>query len=155
MTKDTHKGITDIQYNSLNLPRQMDIKSSVAEARNEYTYSAGGQKLKVVQKWNSSYSTSPVTGSAVNTAALNMNKTTDYVGNKIYENNALKRILVDGGYIEGGVYYFYLNDHLGNNRVVANASGTAIQKTDYFHLGWHLQRIRVRISNHTSTTVRS
>ena len=113
----------------------MDIKSSVAEARNEYTYSASGQKLKVVQKWNSSYSTSPVVGSAVNTAALNMNKTTDYVGNKIYENNALKRILVDGGYIEGGVYYFYLTDHLGNNRVVANASGTAIQKTHYYPFG--------------------
>ena len=113
----------------------MDIKSSVAEARNEYTYSASGQKLKVVQKWNSSYSTSPVIGSAVNTTALNMNKTTDYVGNKIYENNALKRILVDGGYIEGGVYYFYLTDHLGNNRVVANASGTAIQKTHYYPFG--------------------
>jgi RHS repeat-associated core domain len=126
---------TSIQYNSLNLPRQMDIKSSVAEARNEYTYSASGQKLKAVQKWNSSYSTSPVIGSAVNTAALNMNKTTDYVGNKIYENNALKRILVDGGYIEGGVYYFYLTDHLGNNRVVANASGTAIQKTHYYPFG--------------------
>jgi len=46
MTKDTHKGITDIQYNSLNLPRQMDIKSSVAEARNEYTYSASGSKVE-------------------------------------------------------------------------------------------------------------
>jgi len=31
-------------------------KSPVAEARNEYTYSASGQKLKVVQKWNPSFS---------------------------------------------------------------------------------------------------
>jgi hypothetical protein len=38
----------------------MDIKSPVAEARNEYTYSASGQKLKVVQKWNLDYSTAPV-----------------------------------------------------------------------------------------------
>ncbi|MFT4222885.1 MAG: hypothetical protein QM631_07985, partial [Dysgonomonas sp.] len=51
MTKDLNKGITSIQYNSLNLPKLMDIKSPVAEARNEYTYSAGGQKLKLVQKW--------------------------------------------------------------------------------------------------------
>ncbi|MDL2303531.1 RHS repeat-associated core domain-containing protein [Dysgonomonas sp. OttesenSCG-928-D17] len=135
MTKDLNKGISDIQYNSLNLPRQMDIKSPVAEARNEYIYSAGGQKLKVTQKWNSSYSTSPVIGSAVNAASLNMTKTTDYVGNKVYENNVLKRIIVDGGYIEGGVYYFYLTDHLGNNRIVANQSGTIIQKNHYYPFG--------------------
>ncbi len=135
MNKDLNKGITEIQYNSLNLPRQMDIKSPVAEARNEYTYSAGGQKLKVVQKWNPNYSTTPVIGSAINTAALTQTKTTDYVGNKIYENGTLKRILVDGGYIEGGVYHYYLTDHLGNNRVVVNASGTVIQKNHYYPFG--------------------
>ena len=64
-----------------------------------------------------------------------MTKTTDYVGNMIYENNTLKRILVNGGYIESGVYYFYLTDHQGNNRVVANASGTVIQKTHYYPFG--------------------
>ncbi|WP_313609275.1 DUF6443 domain-containing protein, partial [Dysgonomonas sp.] len=135
MTKDLNKGITEIQYNSLNLPRQMDIKSPVAEARNEYTYSAGGQKLKVVQKWNPNYSTTPVIGSAINTATLTQTQTTDYVGNKIYENGTLKRILIDGGYIEGGVYHYYLTDHLGNNRVVLNASGTLVQKNHYYPFG--------------------
>ena len=135
MTKDLNKGITEIQYNSLNLPRQMDIKSPVAEARNEYTYSAGGQKLKVVQKWNPNYSTTPVIGSAINTTALTNTKTTDYVGNKIYENGTLKRILIDGGYIEGNVYHYYLTDHLGNNRVVVNASGTLAQKNHYYPFG--------------------
>ena len=135
MTKDLNKGITEIQYNSLNLPRQMDIKSPVAEARNEYTYSAGGQKLKVVQKWNPNYSTTPVIGSAINTTALTQSKTTDYVGNKIYENGTLKRILIDGGYIEGNVYHYYLTDHLGNNRVVVNASGTLVQKNHYYPFG--------------------
>ena len=53
----------------------------------------------------------------------------------IYENDSLKRFLVDSGYIEGGQYYFYLTDHLGNNRVVANASGTAIQKNLYYPFG--------------------
>ncbi|MDR0825278.1 MAG: RHS repeat-associated core domain-containing protein [Prevotella sp.] len=113
----------------------MDVKSPVAEARNEYTYSAGGAKLKVVQKWNPSYLTAPVIGSAINTSSLTMNKTTDYVGNIIYENNSLKRILVDGGYIENGIYYYYLTDHLGNNRIVVNASGTVIQKNHYYPFG--------------------
>ncbi|MBS7112687.1 MAG: RHS repeat-associated core domain-containing protein, partial [Dysgonomonas mossii] len=135
MNKDLNKGITEIQYNSLNLPRQMDIKSPVAEARNEYTYSAGGQKLKVVQKWNPNYSTTPVVGSAINTTALTQSKTTDYVGNKIYENGTLKRILIDEGYIEGNVYHYYLTDHLGNNRVVVNASGTLVQKNHYYPFG--------------------
>jgi RHS repeat-associated protein len=53
----------------------------------------------------------------------------------IYENGSLKRILVDGGYIEGGVYYFYLTDHLGNNRVVANASGGIVQTNHYYPFG--------------------
>ena len=50
----------------------------------------------------------------------------------IYEGGVLKRILVDGGYIEGGAYYFYLTDHLGNNRVVANASGGIVQTNHYY-----------------------
>ena len=135
MTKDLNKGISDIRYNSLNLPRRMDIKSPVAEARNEYTYSASGTKLKVVQKWNPSYSTIPVIGSVINTAALSMSKTTDYVGNFIYENNVLKRILINGGYIENGVYHYYLTDYQGNNRIVVNASGVIVQRNNYYPFG--------------------
>ena len=137
MNKDLNKGISDIQYNSLNLPRMMDIKSPVAEARNEYTYSASGQKLKVVQKWNPNFSTAPVIGSGINTASLTQARTTDYTGNIIYENNALKRILVDGGYYEGGVYYYYLADHLGNNHVVVKSDGTSIQSNSYYPFGMH------------------
>jgi len=135
MTKDLNKGISDIQYNSLNLPRLMDIKSPVAEARNEYTYSASGQKLKAVQKWNPNYSTAPVIGSAVNTSLLTQSKKTEYIGNMIYENDALKRILIDGGYIDGGVYYYYQTDHQGNNRVILNASGSMMQLNHYYPFG--------------------
>jgi len=41
--------------------------------------------------------------------------TTDYVGNYIYENGTLKRILLPEGYYQGGTYYYYLKDHLGSN----------------------------------------
>ncbi|MFT4222075.1 RHS repeat-associated core domain-containing protein, partial [Dysgonomonas sp.] len=58
-----------------------------------------------------------------------------YVGNVIYENNTLKRILVDGGYYESGNYYFYINDHLGNNRVVADAAALVVQSTQYYPFG--------------------
>ena len=139
MTKDLNKGVSSIQYNILNLPKQMDIKSPVAEARNVYTYSAGGAKLRVVQKWNPNYSTAPVLGSGINENSLTKTKTTDYAGNIIYESHSdgttKTKILIDGGYIENGVYHFYLVDHLGNNRVVVDQSGAIIQKNNYYPFG--------------------
>ena len=64
---------------------------------------------------------------------------TDYCGNMIYENGVLKQILVDGGYITfSGTtpnYFYYLKDHLGNNRVVLTPSGTPIQVNHYYPFG--------------------
>jgi len=113
LTKDLNKGITGITYNFLNLPQSVAISNTLGQATNTYMYAADGRKLQAV----------------IGT------KQTDYVGNVIYENGALKRILVDGGYIEGGAYYFYLTDHLGNNRVVANASGGIVQTNHYYPFG--------------------
>ena len=47
----------------------------------------------------------------------------------------MKRILVEGGYYEGGNYYFYIRDHLGNNRIVANAAASVVQSTQYYPFG--------------------
>ena len=110
LIKDYNKSISEISYNVLNLPQTLKISS----ATNTYTYAADGRKLKTV---------------------LGGSKTTDYCGNVIYENGLLKRILVDGGYIENGVYYFYLTDHLGNNRVIASAGGSIVQSNHYYPFG--------------------
>ena len=61
-----------------------------------------------------------------------MTKTTQYSGDMIFENNVLKRILVDGGYIEDGVYYFYVTGHLGNNYAVVSQNGEVVQKNRYY-----------------------
>jgi RHS repeat-associated protein len=75
-------------------------------------------------------------GTLANVYSTSINKKTDYVGNIIYENDNLKRILVDGGYWEDEEYHFFLTDHLGNNRVVVKADGTTIvQKSDYYPFG--------------------
>ena len=134
MTKDLNRG-TLIAYNSLSLPQQVDIKSPVAEARSTYTYTASGVKLRVSNKWNPGYSTTPIMGTDITPTTLTSSKVTDYVGNKIYEDGILKRILTDNGYIEGNTYYFYIKDHLGNNRIVANSSGSVIQSTQYYPFG--------------------
>jgi len=123
LTKDLNKGITGITYNLLNLPQSVAISNTLGQATNTYTYAADGRKLRTVQQWSGTNS-----------------EQTDYVDNVIYESvngtaTTLKRILVDGGYIEGGAYYFYLTDHLGNNRVVANASGGIVQTSHYYPFG--------------------
>jgi RHS repeat-associated protein len=86
-----------------------------------YVYSAAGGKLSV------SYQTG--TG----------NTSTQYCGNIIYDNNNLSQLLIDGGYITfSGTtpqYHYYLQDHLGSNRVVVNESGTAEQVTHYYPFG--------------------
>ncbi|MFV0546261.1 MAG: hypothetical protein ACK5ND_08760 [Bacteroides sp.] len=82
LTKDLNKGISIISYNSLNLPVSLSIANASGSATNNYTYSADGRKLKVEMKYG------------INRANT---KATDYVGNMIYENGSLKRILVDGG----------------------------------------------------------
>jgi RHS repeat-associated protein len=135
LQKDTHKGITDITYNELNLPKKIDIKNSIAEARNEYTYTTTGAKLKVVHRWNPSLSGTPVTGTAVDPSLLTASATTDYAVNKIYENGVLTKILTGNGYYENGKYYFYIQNHLGSNAVVADETGAVVQQTHYYPFG--------------------
>ena len=122
MVSDLNKRITGITYNSLNLPKTLTGTMGSTTVINTYVYSATGRKLSVEHKKNGSVA-----------------KKTDYVGNIIYEGNAssttIKRILIEGGYIEGGVYYFNITDHLGNVRVVANSSGTLVQSNHYYPFG--------------------
>ena len=107
--KDLNKKITAISYNSLYLPELLTIDG----VTHKYTYAADGRKLKVTQ------------GSI----------SRDYAGSVIYENGSLKRILFDGGYIEGGTYYFYFNDHLGNVRAVIDMNNYHIQYNHYYPFG--------------------
>ncbi|MFV0328207.1 MAG: DUF6443 domain-containing protein [Dysgonomonas sp.] len=134
MVSDSHKGITAIQYNSLNLPYELLIKNTEVSGKVYYSYSASGVKLNTRHMKAKNLGYTPVTGTTGDTN-LDIIKTTDYVGNMVYEDNTLKRILVDGGYIENNVYYFYVTDHLGNNRVVANQGGASVQRTHYYPFG--------------------
>ena len=135
LTRDLNKGISSVSYNSLNLPGQIDLKSPFAEASNSYLYSADSVKLRVTQRWNPNYSTLPVIGTDVNESSLTQVKITDYVGNVIYENGELRRILTENGYIEDGLYHFYRTDHQGNVRTVVREDGVVVQETDYYPFG--------------------
>jgi len=102
-----------------------------------YTYDASGRKLEAVN-----YTVHNIINVPINTiSTLPSNPsdytklTTDYVGNMIYENGSLKQILLPEGYYQGGVYYYYLKDHLGTNRLVINSSGAVIEKSHYYPSG--------------------
>ncbi|SBV94014.1 hypothetical protein [uncultured Dysgonomonas sp.] len=89
-------------------------------------YTATGVKLQLIHETDMNLQAATVMATAPFSTQVVEVRTTDYIGNKVYENNVLKRILIDGGYIEGMTYHFYLTDHLGNNRVVAEADGIVV-----------------------------
>ena len=120
LKNDSNKYISSIQYNFLNLPTKITYSSGKSAS---YIYNGAGEKLRTSYKASASATAVP----------------TDYCGNMIYENGVLKQILVDGGYIAfsgpAHYYYYYLKDHLGNNRVVVSPSGTALQVNHYYPFG--------------------
>lgn len=109
MTSDKNKNITAITYNYLNLPEK--VTKGTGEYI-KYIYDAGGRKLS--QQVYASNNT--------------LTKSTDYVGEYIYENDTLRFINTEEGRVilplssgegAGGEveYQYHLKDHLGNVRV--------------------------------------
>ncbi|HCW09189.1 MAG TPA: hypothetical protein DGG95_17670, partial [Cytophagales bacterium] len=102
MTADKNKNISGITYNHLNLPLQ--VTKGTGE-KMVYTYDASGRKLRQ-QVLNADGTT---------------NKTTDYDGAFIYQNNVLQFINHEEGRVvmtgTSPEYQYHLKDHLGNVRM--------------------------------------
>ncbi|WP_195596691.1 DUF6443 domain-containing protein [Coprobacter fastidiosus] len=136
LTKDLNKGITDIQYNLLNLPSEINISTPFTVGCTKYLYAANGMKLRVSHNNDPGLLNIPLMGTdQYYRSNLSDGSVTDFVGNLVYEDNTLKRILIDGGYIENGTYYFFLTDHLGSIRVVADVSGSVVQRNHFYPFG--------------------
>ncbi len=78
LTQDLNKGIEDIQYNCLNLPRLVKFKD---QSTITYTYAADGTKLRVEHKIG------------------NSTTRTTYCSNVIYEGGEAKCLLMGEGYV--------------------------------------------------------
>jgi YD repeat-containing protein len=129
LTQDLNRNIEDIQYNFLNLPQRIEFGDG---STTEYLYDADGRKLRTVHR------------------ADGKTTTTDYAGNLIYENGNPVRLLTGYGYVSlpDGMYHYYLQDHQGNNRVVADWNGKELDTRkglNWYSYGnlavgrWHLQ----------------
>ncbi|THG53373.1 RHS repeat-associated core domain-containing protein, partial [Bacteroides faecichinchillae] len=116
LIKDLNKNISNIGYNCLNLPSQITLAGSNSI---DYEYGADGTKLRTVHK----------TGAAT--------LTTDYCGNAVYENGVLRMLLNEAGYVSfpDRKFHFYLKDHQGNVRVVADKDGNVEETNAYYPFG--------------------
>ena len=116
LTKDLNKRITNIQYNYLNLPDRIEFEGGSSIS---YLYDAAGKKLR-----------------AVHTIAGNTT-TTDYCGSVIFENGTPKTVLTEAGFVSlnDNKYHYYLQDHQGNNRVVADQNGNVEEVNHYYPFG--------------------
>ena len=96
MVSDADRQITRISYDRQNLPRRTDYLDG---SHVDYTYDADGVKLRV-DYYLSPYIMVPGDefGIAVDSTQL-VHTWREYVGNCIYENDTLRMVLIDGGYI--------------------------------------------------------
>ena len=116
LTKDLNKNITGIQYNILNLPSHISFADGSSIV---YEYAADGSKVRTTHVIN------------------NDTTTTVYCGNAIYENGSLKMLLNEAGYysFQDKKFHFYIKDHQGNVRVVADETGQVDEVNDYYPFG--------------------
>jgi len=136
LNKNLGASLTDqthfISYNHLNLPSQV-VKNTGEKII--YTYDAGGRKLRQ-QVYN---------------AGGTLIKTTDYVGEYIYQNDTLQfinheegRIVMKG--VTNPEYQYHLKDHLGNVRLTFTSQIT----TRKFEAGFEEANQTTEASNFTN-----
>jgi len=119
LIKDGNKEISSIAYNHMNLPTEVNFDDG---RKLEYTYNALGAKLT-----EKSYD------------GASLERTTDYVGGKVYVDGDLQlmqhdagRVVVnrDGsGNITGYEYQYHLTDHQGNIRATVTSEERATTYT--------------------------
>lgn len=116
LIKDLNKKITDIQYNFLNLPYLITFEDGSTIS---YTYDADGKKLRTVHNIGGTTTTK------------------DYCGNVIYENGIAKTLVTEAGYLSlpDKKHHFFLQDHQGNNRIIADQNGKIEETNHYYPFG--------------------
>lgn len=102
-------GGISLTYNDVGLPASKGTSGNITT----WTYSADGVKLR----------------------RTNGTHTTDYVGNLIFKDGQLDKIMIEGGFVDMSgatpAKRFFVKDHLGSNRLVTDVTGVILQENHY------------------------
>lgn len=159
MVCDSDRGINKIEYNALYLPSTIEYATdgnSLTGYSYGVQYAADGRKLRtgrldqaMKRLQNATVTDYPEEEELVSVEleslipsgeripVLRFESPTDYVGNLVYKDGVLEKILIDGGFITAadGRYHFFVTDHLGNVRVVVNDAGVIEQVNQFYPYG--------------------
>lgn len=145
LVADKSRKIAYITYDYNNNPMQIYFTDGSVT---KYVYSAAGQKLRAVH-----YTAKPnisrtwgVKPADLTLAQILLADSTDYLmgGSLTMKNGRIDKYLFEGGYAQASVassttdnfaFYYYNQDHLGNNREVVSNSGIVQQVTNYYPFG--------------------
>ena len=158
MTSDLNKGLTEIQYNVLNLPE----KITHSDGHITYiTYAADGRKLRVTYKIDPTATIEPgepflphgsisplgqqimangldrgdIQHPIDDPIAMDVIMTRDYCGAYTYRNGTIERIMMGSGFIQDSVYYVQIKDYQGNVRAVLDQNHNLIERNEYYPYG--------------------
>lgn len=140
ITEDPYKGAT-IENNLLNLPQEIKVSNPLTSGNIEYIYLATGEKLGSISSVSlrRSFNPSEIAGGTSIMASTDRTEWIIQFGNIVYKINddglCIDKILIDNGYIKDGNYYFYVKDHVGNNRATTSSTGQVKALDDYFPYG--------------------
>jgi RHS repeat-associated protein len=144
-------GIDNEYLYDLNLPNNIQFMNGCSST---YRYDANGNKRSAAFKTSISQLNIPLGDSITTCPAdqLDYYKTIDtkYVGNYIYENGDLKKVLTPEGYmskvqINGTTIWqpnYFVKDHLGSNRLLlayTDGAISTIQTTNYYPSGLEME----------------
>ena len=121
---DRNRYINQINYDNFGNTRNVIFGN---HNQVEYIYAADGTKLRTIHR--------TVGGSNAYIDSI------DYVGNLILKNGQPSMYMFDGGYAtfnpNGAVngWHYYIQDYMGNNRMVVNKNGNVEQVTHYYPYG--------------------
>ena len=120
LTKDGRNGL-EIQYNCLNLPQRV---------------SRGGDQLALFYYWADGSKARVVDSAGV---------ARHYIGSLTYRESGsgtseLEEVLFSGGVVKIGAEgepetFYYITDHLGSVRAIADAEGNVVERNDYYPFG--------------------
>ena len=122
MTMDLNRGISSIDYDLLGNIRKITMSGGTVD----YVYSADGTRQRTVRSIRRGYTV--------------LKDSTDYCGNLLLKNGAPYMYRFPGGYISfsdgmpSGCHY-YIEDYLGNVRMVVDGNNRKEQITHYYPYG--------------------